>query len=395
MSRLHLFIGHHKTGSTSLQSHLARRAGELAKIGVLYPHVDLVSILRTNGAQSCSSYTQTNGRLRKRIQLLKENKNYLEPHNALAFRMLSEATGCAMPAWHQGVPESSKAMLELVNEQMEDLKPDDLLIISEVLGNFGTCKKNLCQKLMSSLNTREANLLCILRKPDDYLVSWYGQELCFGYKQMGRLGQRIANSYVNSIHLRYDWMLEQWMRDSRFNSIIIEDYRNVNLMGGTVSWFNSTCTTQTSLRPDTSDETTRANPSLHPIFFEAVRFCNLKLGRVDSAQLVAAIKQVTPRLNLPSTKTVEVLGLEARELIYRTFLPVNRTLGRMVGRDEFFVDIESILEQKENQADRLGCQFVSLLLEQHEDLITQVQRDALAEWLEEDSKRRREPCRMS
>lgn len=384
MSRLHLFIGHHKTGSTSLQHYLATNIGQLAKNGILYPHVDMLSILRARESQSSLADSKDSSKLNARIKALGQTKNYIEPHNALAFRMLSDATGCPMPNWHQGTPTSSQVMLDLIREQIEDREPEDILLISEVLGNFGASGKGLCEKLISQLETNERYLTCILRRPDDYIVSWYGQELCFGYKKMGSLQQRLRNTYINSIHIRYDWMLTDWIEKGNLARLCIEDYRNVLLAGGTISWMIERLQAETDAKLAEEQMHVWANTSLHPALFNPVRHCNHVLTRKESAGLVELLKQEISTLSLPPAARVEALGIEARELIYRLWVPINKVLGGFVGRPEFFGDLESILDLREYRSEEIERNAVNNILYKLGDAISAAQREALADWLSDD-----------
>ena len=72
------FIGHHKTGSTALQTYLANNYLTLLRQGILYPAVDAEGSAANLAAAIKGRDDMVNlGRM-----------NVREPHNALAFRIL-------------------------------------------------------------------------------------------------------------------------------------------------------------------------------------------------------------------------------------------------------------------------------------------------------------------
>ena len=79
-----LYFGHHKVGSTALQSFLFRNQAALARAGILYPGIESESL----------SYM-----LAQLLGVPDEGEkappamNAREPHNALAFQMLAQGEG--------------------------------------------------------------------------------------------------------------------------------------------------------------------------------------------------------------------------------------------------------------------------------------------------------------
>ncbi|MDN3713792.1 hypothetical protein QWZ10_22215 [Paracoccus cavernae] len=80
-----LFIGHFKTGSTSLQRFLSRNFHALLKAGILYPSVESQGVAHNMAALR-------NGR---DFDWISDKLNVTEPHNALALVLKTEEDSTA------------------------------------------------------------------------------------------------------------------------------------------------------------------------------------------------------------------------------------------------------------------------------------------------------------
>ncbi|NBB97279.1 MAG: hypothetical protein GVY34_03785, partial [Alphaproteobacteria bacterium] len=124
--RVTCHIGHHKTGTTSLQTFLSQNSHRLAQTGILYPWTDF-----EGAAHAVSKATGAGDR--KAVLPF----NIREPHNALAFRMLSDALpGWKVPPHHPNLPHSRQMLLAVAN-QMAALEPKEVVLCSEVMSHFG------------------------------------------------------------------------------------------------------------------------------------------------------------------------------------------------------------------------------------------------------------------
>ena len=92
-----IFMGHHKVGSSSLQRFLATNWLRLARDGVLYPSVEAQGLARNLAESLQGAPLEAPGSV-----------NIREPHNALAFKLIAEATGAAVPEWHPKLPSASQ-----------------------------------------------------------------------------------------------------------------------------------------------------------------------------------------------------------------------------------------------------------------------------------------------
>lgn len=379
--KLHLFIGHHKSGSTSIQHHLAVNSQPLLKRGYLYPFADLISILCSRcGFPSGSMPDGMRSELQKRIQDFCNHKDFLEPHNGLAFIMLREVLGCEVPAWHKGLPSSSDEIFSLIHEQTAESNAHTLLIASEVLANFSAAGKGLVSHLMQGLPAAEIFVHAILRRPDDYLHSWYCQELCFGYPRMGSLPQRLRNRYLSSIHVDYELMLKDWVHIHDGSHVNLADYRDVRLGNGSVAWFLKAVGLD---EPDQNNahESSWANPSLHPAYVNLVRHSNTVLDRKQAIGLTRELKTLGPTDGLPPPGQVELLGRISRQLLFERFAPINCYLGSLVHRPLFFPDLNEMITERPLALSDVEADAAIIAQKCLGDRLSPDQRELLDDWV--------------
>src|SRR6056297_1695519 len=117
--KLLIFLGHHKVGSSALQTYLGRNALALLRRDILYPAVEgqglatLLSMALNNPGGGAPDWPDG----------IEQPVNLREAHNALAFAMLAEHRGKEVPALHQGLPPSDD-MLRIIERQIEVLGPE-------------------------------------------------------------------------------------------------------------------------------------------------------------------------------------------------------------------------------------------------------------------------------
>ncbi len=290
--RIHIFIGHHKVGSTALQTYLAQNAHILVEHGVLYPAVDpegLAALKQGSGPETSLSL------------------NRREPHNGLAFRMLSEVGYMPVPPYHPGLPDSD-TMLAGIVDQIDSFVPDHVILCAEVFSNFGRADPGLIRRLGRFLAGQRLTMLATLRRPDDYLVSWQGQRLKFGHALLPLSGGGLAQ-YADDIHLDYRQMLRPWRAVFSRADWSVEDYAQVRHDGGAVA--NFLRRTEIDLPIELVTEP-HANPSLPPGLYDLVRRFNMELGRPQAAAMRARLLEITTGLTLPLSSDVEMFGPKVR-----------------------------------------------------------------------------------
>jgi hypothetical protein len=329
--RVILFIGHHKVGSTSLQDFLARNAAALAQQGILYPFTDFEGLAHVAADAS--------GRLAQPGTL---PINVREPHNALAFRMMASQKAGKIPGYHKRLPALPQ-MLNAIRQQIRFSQPHTVILAAEVFANFNAVSPALIRQLVNQFPQSEFTLVATLRRIDAYLASWHGQRLKFGHK-LEPLRADGLDGYFNGIHFDYRLMLEGWLKALPQAQLILRDYEEVRVGGGSVADFIA----QTGLElPEGLAPERRENDSIHRAFYEVVRRGNHELDPPQAAALRRALRQDLPgRLSLPDSRSIELFGAENRQRMLERFRLIDAWLGDVAGRPDggFFADLDRVAE---------------------------------------------------
>jgi len=319
-----LFIGHHKVGSSSLQEFLSQNSIRLLKSRILYPAVEAqgLSVLLAKALQG-----------KDNVETLPINAR--EAHNALAFTMLTEETGGAMPNFHAGLPHSNQ-MFRTIQQQINMLQPKAVILTAEVFANFAPRSTSLIDRLATFFQGADIRVIATFRRIDDYLASWHGQRLRFGQK-VNPLRAVGIGPYRNSIHFDYKKMLDGWCKTVPQAEFILRNYSDVLANGGSVKDFiaSSGLKFPRGLLP-----VRQANESLHRGMVEIARRGNHQLDQPDARLLRQVLGLKTPALNLPASGDVELFGAEHRENMVNTFELVHDYIGQVAGRQPFFPDME-------------------------------------------------------
>ncbi|MDX1781887.1 MAG: hypothetical protein R3256_11270 [Thalassovita sp.] len=322
-----LYIGHHKTGSSALQGYMARNWHALAEAGILYPAVEAEGLSRN--LASCLTGKETT----KKLPLVVR-----EPHNALAFAMISAGTGTPMPHFQRGLPPA-REMLRSLRHQIDLLQPKAVILCSEVMSNFAKQAPGKIEELATLFSGAEVEIYCTLRRPDLYLASWYGQRLKFGQK-IAPLRDGGALAYRDTIHFDFAAMIYPWQTAFPRARFHLRNYADVLAAGGAVEDF----TAQVGVDfPAGLVMPPRANPGLPYAAMEIMRRGNQVLNRADRLALRSFLLHRTNVARLPRNDEVELFGAETRRELYQSFLPVHDALNRMTGRDAFFPDLQDML----------------------------------------------------
>ncbi|MEY8830985.1 hypothetical protein AB9K34_21650 [Sedimentitalea sp. XS_ASV28] len=324
-----IFFGHHKVGSTALQAFFARNHLDLLRRGILYPSVEVEGL-----AQALA------GALDPDRPPALEQMNVREPHNALAFRMLAQATGGKPPAWHGNLPGVPQ-MIRALRLQVEYLRPHTVILCSEVMSNFGSNHPNLIDTLKSIFPEAEHELYCVLRRPDEYLVSWHAQRLRFGEK-VSALSDKAARNYFPSIHFDYKRLLSPWVERFADSKIHLRNYADVLAAGGSTEDFLSQCDIGF---PGDLIPTGRANTSLPRAAMELARRGNHELPPKQARALCQYLLEHGARLNPVKNADVEMFGADLRADIARHFAPVQDYLSTLTGQP-FFADMDELTEPR-------------------------------------------------
>lgn len=320
-----LYFGHHKVGSTALQAFLASNMLALLEHGILYPAVESEGMSHL--------LAQALGRQDKPAL---GKMNVREPHNALAFRMLSGKTGNKTPPWH-GVLPGLPSMLNTIRHQVEVLQPNTVILCSEVFANFGAGHKDLIAKLHNLFPGAEFELYCALRRPDEYIASWFGQRLRFGH-QLEPLFD-TAPVGLKSIHFDYRKMVEPWVQEFAGAKLHIRNYADILKSGGSVEDFidQVSCVFPAGLPIEGP-----ANQGLARATYEIIRRANHDLPGKEAESLREFF------LNLPSAQVpvrnsdVDLFAPALRNNFAEAFAPIHSYLNELTGQDAFFPDIDEM-----------------------------------------------------
>ncbi len=323
-------IGHHKTGTTTLQAFLSQNFAPLQSAGILYPWTE------TEGAALALSGVA--GRAQDTTRPLPIN--FREAHNALAFRMLAEAMPkWKVPAYHKHLPHSRQMLLAIRN-QIRALEPDCLVLCSEVMSHFGKAAPDQITRLQTEAfpNASQINLWCTLRRPDDHLVSWHGQQVRFG-NAPAPLSDPDRGLDLDWLHFDYRGVVEPWLNLIDGAIPILRPYAETLAEGGSVDDFLK----QSGLvAPHSMTTTASLNISRKPALVTLLRAANNALPRPLAQELAQWLDDLAPKLTLAPTAEVEFFGPAARARLCDRFEPIHRWLSQTTGRQAFFTDIDQM-----------------------------------------------------
>jgi len=320
------YIGHHKVGSTALQMFLSQNFHRLLRHGILYPPVE------TQGFSHALALAM-NGEDRAGILPV----NIREPHSALAYRMMAEVSNRTVPGQFQYLPASGQ-MLHALRNQLKMLEPRCVLLCSEAFANFGEVAPDLISRLCDVFPGAEFQIYCVLRRIDDYLVSWHGQRLKAGEK-IPALCQGAAAQYLSSIHFDYSRVIGAWLQKCPGATFTLRNYRDILAVGGSNEDFMLQA--EIDFPPDMIPAG-QVNPSIPHALIEIARRGNAVLEPPAARALRNGLLAMAPELDLPPNAEVEMFGAENRALLAERFAPIHVRLGDLTGIRPFFPDIDEI-----------------------------------------------------
>jgi hypothetical protein len=319
-------IGHHKTGTTSLQAFLAKNQVKLLKAGILSPWVE------GNGA----AYALSRAIHPRRHQNLSINSR--EPHNALAFQMLADALpNWKVPDYHGDLP-GSQQLLAAIQAQVETFAPRHVVFCSEVMSHFGIVAPELITRISAPFAGEAFRLHCTLRRFDDHLVSWHGQRLRFGGKE-APLSASPDNATQDSLHFDFDRVIEPWIRLLPASTFIIRPYRETLAAGGSIGDFKS----HSGIGfPWGLENVTSLNTSLPAAAFSLFREANATLAQPVARSLRQELPKLLDGLDLPHASQIEFFGETGRARLFEKARPIHDYLSDLTGRASFFDDFEEM-----------------------------------------------------
>lgn len=324
-----LFIGHHKVGSTALQDFFSRNQVALMQSGILYPSTDF------QGMSLALATAAGVAKMPEHIPL-----NACEPHNALAFRMLSRHKLWDVPPFYEHLPAFPQ-MKQAIRNQIQFLNPHTVILAAEVFSHFGKGGAGIINELIDLFpQASEITICATLRRIDEYLASWHGQRLHFGH-HVPPMRENGMNEYLNGIHFDYRNVLQAWfdtLPDARF---VLRNYSDVRAAGGSVADLAA----QTGLSlPSGLQPERKSNESLHRGIYEIARLANHTLDADQATHLRETLRNLTPILKLPTSNDIELFGPENRARMQERFAPVHDYLNEVTGQQAFFPNISAVSE---------------------------------------------------
>lgn len=319
-------IGHHKTGTTTLQTFLSQNSHRLLQNGIMYPWTE------SEGASHAVAKAMSLGDRKEILPF-----NIREAHNALAFRILSDALpGWKVPPYHAHLPHSSQMMYMLWN-QIEVLNPKTIVLCSEVMSHFGKIAPDQIGRMRTQAfgKAEEFVLWCTLRRPDEQLVSWHGQQLRFG-ESPAPLSNADHGMNLHGLHVDYRGVIEPWLNQIPEAIPALRPYRDVIAAGGSVEDFikGTGLPWPTDLLPANT-----MNVSFKPAVISLLRLANKNLPPEDAIKLRKSTSFFTNGMHLPSNSEVEFFGAAQRARLAAHFAPIHHWLSMTIGRAAFFDDI--------------------------------------------------------
>lgn len=336
-----IYFGHHKVGSTALQSFLFRNQTTLMRAGLLYPGVETESLAYTISrllSESDDLDPAQRARLEGTAIAHPAPLNAREPHNALAFQMLARVNKTKPPQWHAGLPAIGQ-MVRALRLQANFLQPEAVILCSEVMSNFGTRHPRLIEQVKKIYPDADHALYCVLRRPDEYLVSWHAQRLRFGDK-VRSLSGGAAMAYTSTIHFDYRKTVEPWLKTFSGSPATLRNYADALKAGGSVEDFFES---HDLAMPKGVQSVGRANESLPRAAMEVIRRANHDLAPPDATALFQYLLQNGSTLSPVPNKQVEMFGAELREKLVEAFAPIHDWLSQVTGQARFFPDFDEML----------------------------------------------------
>lgn len=328
--RITIFFGHHKVGSTALQDYFSRNFQTLLDHKILYPMVDFEGLTSVFSGLKSDVTEEANKDL---------SFNTREPHNALAFKILNEFRKWHVPPYHTKLPHTSQ-MFHAIRCQINAFKPDNVVIISEVLAHLGSTSIDVIQRFKREFPDAEFQFIATLRRVDDYIMSWHSQRLRFPVK-LNALDEGGLEPYLKGIHFDYKLMVKPWMEAFPDSKFVIRNHADVMKQGGSIEDFR----VQSNLSyPEYMRPAKNSNPSYHRAVFEVARRAKNTLPASSAKIALDFLEISTPFLDLPNSRDIDLLGQEARTMMYDLFAPAHKFLGSIDGSGAFFPDIESVVE---------------------------------------------------
>ena len=322
-----LFIGHHKVGSTSLQSYLALNHDRLLKQGVLYP-----TIMPADPVLDFKVWAA------RRLGIGPVPLLVREGHNALAHRLMYKQTPERVPSWYQSAPDADVAF-DRIRQQIERHSPKTLVLCAESFSAMGAGSGDAMSRLADFCDGHDVQVQCTLRRPDEYVMSWHLQCLKFGLP-MEPLRKDGLEGFYSDIHFDYAHMLRPWADTFGAAQVILSNYAETQKLGGSIPnfWQRSGMTEPKGLRA-----VPRTNPSIARAAGEIVRRANHDLSDELRQSFWRWMVEHNAVFDPEENKNIEMFGDANRQAMFERFASVHTYISDLAEHDPFFPDLKKML----------------------------------------------------
>lgn len=319
-------LGLHKTGSTSLQFFLQRNQQQLARAGILFPPVTPMGLshFRTDGMAGAAPRAP--------------DLNDYMGHNALAYRMISEAVpDFIFPPVHDPMPDADSALTQ-IKAQAQELDTRTLVFCSEDLARASLMVPKVPDRFARIFGTRDVTLMATLRRPDTAIAAWQTQRLRFG-TPFAPLHSALPEAWLGTVHFEYRAALEPWLKTFPGAHIHLQPYDQLRAQGGSIASFGALSGIALPPHLDTLPDT---NPGLPYALLEISRLSLEALPRLQARAFMRYLEGAAHRLDLPANDQIELFAPATRTALHRAFQDIHAWLYQTAGTWPFFADIDAM-----------------------------------------------------
>lgn len=323
--KVFLHIGYYKTGSTALQHFLDINRPALRECGICYP----------TAGRPANDLGAVGSRL---------------PQLSVLSLGLLESVGAHMPAWYSVGKNREPDVYDAAQQWREvcaEIKAADTdlaILSSEEFVRFGEVDRahELVRFVQQQLCDFDVSIVCYLRRPDNYLVSWYNQLI-----KIGIAVQRLrltVDRFIPTIHVDFMKALRPWVDVFGQERIIIRNYEPIRSnRNGILHDFIETIGATIELNAFKLD--VAANLSIPNALVELKRLSNhFAPPPHDGRKANQALQFIASHWDLPKDSEIEMLDAKNRFALYKAFEPIHKELTEIHGGDQLlFPAIEDSL----------------------------------------------------
>lgn len=287
--RVIFHIGQQKTGTTAIQQALKGDRPRLQSMGILFPDTGHDRGLRGGKHANHNGFFLALWRGNSETQTLDEIRTELR-------------------------------------QQIKDAQPHTVLISAESAFMAADRHENRPLDALDALLPGEKQIAVYLRRPDRFVSSFHQQMIRNGHRIAPLNTERRLDRLVTTCQLDYVRAVEEYA--TRYDPVQVFRYEDV---GDSVTHFYRTVL---GVEPP-AERPAQANTSVPDVMVDLTREYTNAHGRMTWHQVQALVR-------FGQRERVDLIGADNRRRIREFFEPQNAKLGRYVGRDRFYDDLDDI-----------------------------------------------------